>query len=144
MLDEEVFIQNVHDLKAEFGRAFIVVNEMLNASTDGLVSESYQNGPTDSLRRAMSFCVSKPNRNLTLNSGRTTVKTLLETSAERDMITIDANLGFATQPLKNCAGRRPVPEAFMSANPVGLSQGFIEYGRAVIGPVDPLFSMLDC
>lgn len=52
-LDEHAFLQSVREMKAEFGRVFIVVNEMLNAVSGRLVGESFQNGPTDNLGRKM-------------------------------------------------------------------------------------------
>lgn len=173
-LDPDAFLQNVSDLKAEFGRVFIVVNEMLTAANGGLVGESFQTGPTDSLdrkmyslslgtgnylaqeiwsklglqtrclrpgnlARAMSFCVSEPDRELARASGRAAVTAMLETGAGRDMITIDADLKFSTKPLKNCTGTRPVSAAFLSEGPTGVNQAFVEYGRAIIGPVAPLY-----
>lgn len=173
-LNEEIFIQNVHDIKNEFGRVFIVVNEMLNASTGGLVGEGFQNGPFDSLGRkmyslslgtgnylaqeiwtklglqtrclrpgnlgrAMTSCVSEPDRLLAVRTGYAAVAAMRSSSGARDMVTIDADLNFATQALKECIGARPVPDEFIPVDPGGLNEAFRQYGRAVIGPVDPLF-----
>lgn len=173
-VDEAKFLQQVCALKKEFGRVFIVTNEMLNASTGGPVGESFQNGPTDglgrkmyslslgtgnylaqliwaelglqarclrpgNLGRAMSFCVSEPDRLLANRIGRAATVAIQEASATQDMITVDADLSFGTQPLKDCTGQRHVPERFLSSCPIGISTEFYAYGREAIGPVTPLF-----
>jgi 6-phosphofructokinase len=173
-MDEGAFLENVCALRAEHGRVFIVVNEMLNATAGGLIGESFQQGPTDglgrkmyslslgtgnylaqeiwsklglqtrclrpgNLGRAMSFCVSEPDRQLALRTGREAVEALQQEDGNRDMITIDADLTFGMRPLEDCTGTRAVPEAFLSDGPVGLTEAFRSYGRALIGSVDSLF-----
>lgn len=173
-LDGEAFLQNVQDLKAEFGRVFIVVNEMLNDTSGGLIGENFQQGPTDSLGRKMyslslgtgnylaqeiwtrlglqarclrpgslgraaSCYVSEPDRLLALRVGRAAVDALDTSTLSRDMITINSDLSLGMQPLRECTGTRPLPDAFLSQGPEGVSEAFRAYGRALIGPVDPLF-----
>lgn len=173
-LDEAAFLQNVVDLKARYGRVFIVVNEMLGDLSGGLIGESFQQGPTDSLGRRMfslslgtgnylaheiwtrlglqarclrpgslgraaSQCVSEPDRDLADRAGRAAVDALDGSAPGRDMITINADLGFGTQPLADCTGTRPVPADFLSDDPVSVTRAFRDYGRALIGPVEPLF-----
>lgn len=91
------------------------------------------------LGRAMSFCVSEPDRNLAQSVGRAAVERILGADFVQDMITIDADLEFGTLPLRECLGRAPMPDRFLSTDPVGISAEFQAYGRAAIGDVRPLF-----
>lgn len=91
------------------------------------------------LGRAMSFCVSEPDRLLARRIGRAATVAMKDTSAAQDMITIEADLSFAMKPLKDCVGQRHVPDRFLSPGPIGISTDFHAYGRAAIGEVKPLY-----
>ena len=51
--NEELFLDQVARCHAKYGRVFIVSNEMLMSSDGTIVGEAVQNGPRDSLGRAM-------------------------------------------------------------------------------------------
>jgi len=53
LFDEALFLDQVASWHTKFGRVFIVTNEMLSNSKGEIVGESVQNGPRDSLGRAM-------------------------------------------------------------------------------------------
>lgn len=51
--DETLFLDHVANCHSKYGRVFIVTNEMLSNSDGDIVGEAVQNGPRDSLGRAM-------------------------------------------------------------------------------------------
>ena len=93
------------------------------------------------LARAMSFCVSEPDRLLARRTGRAAVKALTNTQGSGQMVTIDANLEFGLQPFSDCTGVRPIPDEFLLPGMAGLQEAFHTYARPVIGMVEPLFSL---
>jgi len=93
------------------------------------------------LARAMSFCVSEPDRLLARRTGRAAVKALTNTQGSGQMVTIDANLEFRLQPFSDCTGVRPVPDEFLSPGMGGVQEAFRTYARPLIGKCEPLFSL---
>nr|WP_254446776.1 6-phosphofructokinase [Ruegeria sp. HKCCD8929] len=91
------------------------------------------------LGRAMSFCISEPDKQLALRVGRTAVAMIRETGFAQHMVTINTELKFGRLPLVDCVGQAQMPDPFLSADPIGISSEFQAYGRAAIGDVDPLF-----
>ena len=51
--DESLFLDHVANCHSKYGRVFIVTNEMLSNANGEIVGEAVQNGPRDSLGRAM-------------------------------------------------------------------------------------------
>ena len=175
-VNESALLQEIHCQHAERGSVFIVVNEMLNSSDGGLIGETFQNGPTDSLGRkmyslslgtgnylahkiwsefglqsrclrpgnlgrAMSFCVSEPDRRLARRTGQAAVNALINDKGNGQMVTIDSNLEFGLQSLRDCTGVRPLPAEFLLPGMDGFQQAFHTYARPLIGDVEPLFSL---
>lgn len=93
------------------------------------------------LGRAMSFCVSEPDRQLAHRVGRASVEMIREKSGAQDMITIDAALRFGTHALQGCIGQTHMPDQFLSSDPIGISAEFHAYGSAAIGDVTPLYQL---
>ena len=91
------------------------------------------------LGRAMSFCVSEPDRLLAQRIGRVATLAIQDTNAPRHMITIDADLNFGLCPLSECIGQQQMPDWFLSSDPIGISEKYHAYARAAIGEVSPLY-----
>ncbi|WP_108816627.1 6-phosphofructokinase [Loktanella sp. Alg231-35] len=91
------------------------------------------------LGRAMSFCVSEPDRHLALRVGRAAVDMIRDMGTVEDMITIDPSLNFGRRALNECVGQTHMPERLLSSDPLGISEDFLAYGRVAIGEITPLF-----
>jgi 6-phosphofructokinase len=175
-VNESALLEKIQCQHAARGSVFIVVNEMLSSSDGGLIGESFQNGPTDSLGRkmyslsfgtgnylahkiwselglqsrclrpgnlgrAMSFCVSEPDLRLARRTGQAAVKAFMGTKGVGHMVTIDSDLEFGLQALRDCTGVRPVPDEFLLPGMGGLQETFHTYARPLIGKVEPLFNL---
>lgn len=90
------------------------------------------------LGRALSFCVSEPDRDLARRVGKAAVAAVAGNDGAEQMITIDENLNFGRQPLGQCVGTRALPGEFLAADPVQISKNFNAYARPFIGDVEHL------
>ncbi|WP_282610322.1 diphosphate--fructose-6-phosphate 1-phosphotransferase [Pelagibius sp. Alg239-R121] len=90
------------------------------------------------LGRAMSFCVSEPDRELARQVGVEALAAVAEGNGAGQMVTIDAQLGFALQPLSDSQGSRSLPAEFLAIDPFGIAEDFRSYAQPLIGDVEPL------
>jgi len=93
-----------------------------------------------SLGRALSCCVSEPDRELAFGAGKAAVEAFENSGDQAQMVTIDEKLEFGTQnihPLVN--GSRPLPEKYLLRETFGVSDQFVEYAKPLIGHISPLY-----
>lgn len=104
-------------------------------STLGLQSRCLRPG---SLGRALSCCVSEPDRQLAEACGWHAIACLAAGETDK-MISVDENLVLGLTDLANAIEARPVPERFLAAGFDGVNDVFVDYCRPIIGSVEPLF-----
>jgi len=93
-----------------------------------------------SLGRALSCCVSEPDRDLALRTGRAAVEALNKSSKSAQMITIDEKLNFGRQDIHTVLNSvRPLPDEYLLQDTFGVSNQFVEYAKPLIGHIDPLY-----
>ena len=90
------------------------------------------------LGRALSFCVSEPDRKLARQVGREALAAAVDGNGAGKMVTIDTKLNFGLQSLRDGQGTRPLPAEFFSSDSLGISESFESYARPLIGDVEPL------
>lgn len=90
------------------------------------------------LGRALSFCVSEPDRQLALDCGRQAITALVAHETDK-MITVDEHLKLGLAPLEGAMGTRRLPTRFLTADFKGVNAAFEAYCRPIIGPVAPVF-----
>lgn len=174
--DEARFLDDVSQCHSRYGRVFIVTNEMLSDQNGAIVGEAVQQGPKDSLgramyslssgtgnylcnliwtqlglqarclrpgnlSRAMSFCVSEPDKRLALATGREAVSQVLDGKAAANMITVDKSLSLSIQHLKLAAGEKPLPDRYIDTSTVlGVHDSFKQFLIPLVGEIPPLFN----
>lgn len=93
------------------------------------------------LSRAISFCVSEPDRRLALATGQEAVSQVLEHDAAAHMITVDESLKLSTQPLKYAAGEKSLPDKYLDAGALfSVDESFKQFVEPLVGEVPPLFN----
>lgn len=90
------------------------------------------------LGRALTACVSEPDRLLARKLGRDAASAIWSEESAGQMVTIDESLKFGWHPLIDCGGTRFLPSNFMMPREYAVSEEFIDYARPLIGAVEPL------
>ena len=94
------------------------------------------------LGRAMSACVSAPDRALAMQVGQFAVEQMLEGKAAGQMVVVNAELSPGLAPLRAINRARAVPDEFIGSGPDRFTPAYQRYLGPLIGPVDTLSAPL--
>lgn len=90
------------------------------------------------LGRALSDCVSIPDRKLATSVGKFAVEQLLENKADGKMVILDKSLNPALTPLENINSISSIPDEFIGGGADRFSKAYQDYLQPLIGPVESL------
>ena len=92
------------------------------------------------LSRALSCCVSEPDRALARAVGRQAIDIVPASGGQGRMITVDDQLQLATQDLKLAAAEKPLAEKYLCRQTAfQIDPSFSKFALPLIGEVAPLF-----
>jgi len=90
------------------------------------------------LGRALSFCVSEPDRQLAADCGRHAITALLAHETGK-MITVNEDFNLGLAPLEEAMATRYLSAQFLTSDFKAVNTAFETYCRRIIGPVEPVF-----